>query len=733
MRRREFLKLTTALCATAAAPAIVSMGTPQARPMALPGTGRVATTPIVCNICFWRCAGTAYTEDGKPWKLVGNDNDLHSLGNLCVRGTGGLGSYLDSDRLQQPLLRVTENGEQKFKPVSWDEALDFIADKMRGIAEQHGEDRIALFQHGAGGSFFHTLLKAFGAGASAKPSFAQCRGPIATGFKLTFGEDVFSPERIHLEKARCVVLIGSHLGENMHSSQVNRWMSAVEGGANLITVDPRFSVAAGKAKHWLPIRPGADLALLLAWMNVLIGENLHDADYIARYANGFDQLADHVARFTPEWAAEETGIPADTIRQTAREMAAAAPATIVHPGRHGTWYGDDTQRTRAIAILNALLGAWGREGGFYIPEKVKLPGYPLPEFPKPKRDWRKIVQSDYPMVKAGITNEFINASVGDDAFFKGWFVYSTNLPITIPAGVARLDEAAQSLDLLVAVDTMPADITGYADVVLPECTYLERYDPLRNKPEREPSLALSAPVFEPKHDTKPAWWMAKQLAERLGLGQYFPYDDYAEVLDSQLRQVGSSLDELKETGVKTFARKKPMFFSEGEDVTFKTPSGKIELWSQALADNGHDPMPVYTPPKRPPHGYFHLNYGRAPMHTFGRTANNPHLFEMMPENAVWVNPRNGQRLGLKTGDYVKLRNQDGIVSNAVRVRVTERVGPDSVFIVHGFGHEDPRLRRASARGASDAQLMTKILIDPVTGATGMRGNFVTIVPEGEPA
>ena len=729
MKRREFLSLSTAVAAAAAVP--VAIGTDAAGAKQLPGTGRVTRTPILCNVCFWRCAGFAYTEDGQPWKLEGHPEDLHSLGKLCVRGTGGLGMYLDEDRLKRPMLRVTEGGQQRFREVSWDEAFDFIAERMKKIADEHGDDRIALFQHGAGGTHFETLLSAYGSRATARPSFAQCRGPVAMGFNLTTGQDVGSPERIHLEGTKCIVLLGSHLGENMHSSQVNRWMNAVANGANLIVVDPRFSVAAGKANTWLPIKPGTDMALLLAWMHVIINEGLYDAQFVEAQTMGFEELSEHVQQYTPEWAEAETGLPAADIIRTARELGMAAPAAIIHPGRHVTWYGNDTQRTRAIASLIALLGAWGREGGTYQPNTVQLPAFPLPPFKEPKSNWRAETQArTFPMPGAGITNEFMNASVGPDAFFKGWFIYSTNLPITMPNYAHKLEEAAQNLDLVVVIDTMPADITGYADVILPECTYLERYDPLRNSPEREPSLGLSAPVFEPRWDSKPAWWMAKQIADRLDLGEYFPYDDYAEVLDWQLKEVGSSLEEMLEVGMKKFPRRGPLFPTGTEPLEWNTPSQKIEFFSGRLLNNGHDPMPTYhRVDMTPPDGFLNLNYGRAPMHTFGRTANNPHLFEMMPENVVWISPANAERFGVSNGEYVLLRNQDGVTSNRIRVRITERIGPDQVYIVHGFGHEDRRQGRAGGRGANSSQLMTRELIDPISGATGMRGNFVTLIRE----
>jgi thiosulfate reductase/polysulfide reductase chain A len=725
MQRREFLKLSALLGASGALPGL--LGGCSVRP--LPGSGTVASRPTVCNICFWQCAATLYTEDDEPWKIVGNPDDPHCEGRLCTRGTGGIASYSDRDRLRHPLIRVTKNGKQSFRKASWDEAFDYIAGRMQDIAEQHGRDRIALFSHGDGGRHFRRLLQAFGSHAYAHPSFAQCRGPREMAFGLTFGEGVGSPDRTDMANSRCIVLIGSHIGENLHNSQVQTLTQALDKGATLITVDPRFSVPASKSQHWLPIKPGTDLALLLAWMNVLINENLYARDYVNRYCSGFEQLAAHVQPFHPEWAYLETGLEPAQIRATARSMAQAAPATLVHPGRHVTWYGDDTQRCRAIAILNALLGSWGRPGGFYAQEKVDLTEYPAPRPPKPERDWKAEIQADYPLVNTGISNVLIDRSTGPDAFFRGWFVYATNLVTTIPGVRQQLEAAAQSLDLLVVIDTMPAEITGYADVVLPECTYLERYDDLRNKPERTPTLALRMPALPLKHDSKPAWWIARELAGRLGLGNYFPWQDYREVLDWQLKQVGSSLSEMQQLGVKRFPRKTPLYFEPGTAVAFNTPSGRIELYSRTLEEVGQEPLPVYSPPERPPQGYFHLNYGRAAAHTFGRTTNNPLLFELMPENSVWVHPAAAATRGISSGQYVRLENPAGTRSNRVRVRVTQRIRPDSVFLVHGFGHTDPRLRLARGVGADDAGLMHNVKLDPVMGGTGMRANFVTLVAE----
>lgn len=734
--RRQFLRITAlgAGALTIGAGVYKAIGKLSEPEVAKNLTVNLTRTPTYCEVCFWKCAGWVYkTEEGKIWKIVGNDEDLNSNGRFCPRGTGGIGMYYDDDRLQTPLIRVEERGKQSFRKASWDEALQYIADKMKKIAKEHGPECIALFNHGSGGKYFGTLLKAFGSPNIAAPSYAQCRGPREVAFLSTFGEGIESPERTDIRDTRCLVLIGSHIGENMHNGQVQEMSDAIDRGAAIITVDPRFSTAASKSKFWLPIKPSTDLALLLAWIHVIIEEKWYDIPYVEKYTHGFDQLKEHVKTMTPEWAYGITTINPTLIRESAKEMANASPAVIIHPGRHVTWYGDDSQRMRAIAILNALLGSWGRRGGYFKPVEFHLPEFKHPPFPEPKRTWRDAFPGQYPLAGLALASGICDAtipSLSRDCSVKGWIVLGTNLIETLPNQKNTID-AIQNLDLLVAIDTMPMEITGWADVVLPECTYLERYDSIRTGPHRKPQIALRMPAAEPSNETKPAYWIAKELAKKLGLQEYFPHETIEELLDWQLKQVGSSLEEMQRIGVKTFEREADdMYFTENEDIEFPTNTGKIELYSTEFENAGFDPMPKYTPHPEPPEGFYRLIYGRGPAHTFSRTANNPNLTDIMDENDLWVNPKVAKEWGLTNGQYVWLKNQDEVTSDfPIKVRVTERIRWDSVYMVHGFGHADKRLRRCYGKGTSDAKLITKVHMDPVMGGTGMRGNFVTFLTE----
>ena len=733
MRRRDFIRIGGAglAGATALGGATGSWYGLYGSPLPDPGTDGTVV-PSFCELCFWKCGIRAHVKDGRVTKIQGNPKDPLSRGMLCPRGAGGTGLLYDPDRLKRPLMRKGARGSQAFEEVSWDTALDAVASNFRRIVDQHGPHALGLFSHGFGGSWFTHLFGALGSPNIAAPSYAQCRGPRDVGFQLTFGSPVGSPEVTDIANTRCLVLIGSHLGENMHNSQVQEFAAAIRNGADIIVVDPRFSVAASKARYWLPIKPGTDTALLLAWMNVLIGAEKYDRAYIEQYAYGFDQLRAHVAPFTPEWAYPRTGIEPHLIRETAALLAGARPAALVHPGRHVTWYGNDTQRTRAIAILNALLGSWGRRGGFFIPSQAEVPGYTcsLPHAEEVATADRPD-PSVYPLadevLAQGLCNATIPTGLGTPSV-RGWMVYGSNLLSTLP-NQQETQAAIQALDFLVTIDVLPMEIVGWSDVVLPEATYLERWDDLNHPPWRTPFVSVRQPVVPPLYDSKPGWWIAKELGIRLGLADHFPWPDGETYVRGRAESAGVDFEQLKREGTVPLPVR-PQYFEEGAVPEFGTASGKIELYSQTLAQHGFEPLPTYHDGEleEPPAGYFRLLTGRAPSHTFGRTTNNRLLSQVHAENEVWVNAAVAGQWGLAQGERVYLQNQDGVRSSfACPVKVTERIRPDAVFLVHGYGHWAKQLAFAHGRGIDDTELITRYRTDPIMGGTGMNVNFVTFL------
>ena len=231
-------------------------------------------------------------------------------------------------------------------------------------------------------------------------------------------------------------------------------------------------------------------------------------------------------------------------------MARYKPATLVHPGRHVTWYGDDAQRSRAIALLNALLGSWGRKGGFYYPVSMDVPGYPYPAYPKPQKEKADNPGKKYPFASEAITTGIREATITGKPYpIKGWFVYATNLMEALPNAQETI-RAMQNLDLMVVVDVIPSEIAGWADVVLPESVYLERYDDLNVEWFREPFVALRQPVVRSLLTIRnPIGGSRARWPRNWDWKDYFPWKDIEEYLNHRLSAAGLSFDELKKKGI----------------------------------------------------------------------------------------------------------------------------------------------------------------------------------------
>lgn len=726
--RREWLKWTIAGSAAgvATAPSSKAQAFSLLRtPEALPAESRVAS---YCELCFWNCGLVAHVRKNRVLHLEGHAGYPTARGKLCGRGMAGAAFLRDADRLRYPMVRVGRRGEGKFERVGWKVAYETIARGFGHIREKHGPEALALFYHGTGGPLLRTMMVAYGSPNYAGPSYAQCKGPREVGYKLTFGEKLGSPEPLDFENTHAMVLFGSHLGENAHNSQVQEFARARARGAKLIVLDPRLSTVASKADVWLPLRPGSDTAVILAWIHLLIAENQYDKEFVGRHCIGFERLARHVEGLTPQWAAERAGISASLIRDAYALMRAARPRVLVHPGRHVTWYGEaDTQRARGQAILTALLGAWWSPGGIYRPAPAPaLVDFPTPDFPEARPHVDHAAER-FPFAQEVTTNGIRDATITGRPYpIKGWFVHGTNLMQSLP-NKAETIEAIQQLDMLAVCDVQPTEITRYADVLLPEDLYLERYDDFKVGGGLEPYVGIRQPVVTSPYDTRPAWRIAKELGEKLGVGDFFAFAGIEEYLEKRLEGLGVSLAELKEKGIHFPGVSHHPYHDPREELQWRTPSGKVELYSAQLEEKGFSPLPIFVePPGEAGKATLRLLYGRSPLHSFGRTQNNPVLADLEGSNFLWIHPQAASARGIGDGDGTIVENASGKSSGLLRAKVTERMDPASVYMVHGFGHRAPDLSRADGRGGSDSDLIEHYVVDPISGATGMRTEVVTV-------
>jgi thiosulfate reductase/polysulfide reductase chain A len=691
--------------------------------------------PTSCQICYWGCGVHAHVVDGKIWKLTGNPDDPLCAGRLCPRGTAGVGMIYDPDRLKKPLIRKNKGGKQVFADISWKKALDEAAERLSKVRDTYGPESIAVITHGKPGHFLEHLVRSIGSPNYTVPSFSLCRGARDVAYYLTYGKQLGSPEPTDIENAKVMVLLGSHLGENMHTTQVREFAKFLEqanqGNAKLVVVDPRFSIAAGKAWKWLPIRPNTDMAFLLALIHVIVherpsGKALYDEQYVTDYTTGFEEVKNQTAGYTPEWAWPICGIKPEEIREVAYELGKNSPNVLVHPGRFSSWDGNDVQRSRANAVLNALLGSWGRKGGFFVSEEPYVPEFPEPPYPESERG--HCGKGLYPIdPMPSVKNIFDTILTGKPYPIKALVVCGANVLECLP-GKADTIKAIDNLDFFMVSDILPVEQTGYADIVLPDCTYLERMDEISVKSFKKNFVGVNQPVVQPMYDSKPGWWIAREIGLRMGLSDYFDWKDIEEYNEQRLSAAGLSLAELKKRGILPLETG-PIFEEDGKELRFSTPSGKIELSSSMLSSFGQYPVPVFlAEPDRPRPGYFYLAFGRSPLQSFTRTENNRISLAVDFGDQFWINVDSARSIGVRDGQKYKLMDMSGKETPfKVTAKVTWGIRPDTIFLTHGFGHEDRRLRTAFGRGASDSQLITSTRTDPIMGATGMRGNFITVV------
>lgn len=717
--RRDFLKLGAATSAALAVgsfiPPPVAQAARQAGYLNAQGDGFV---PSMCEMCVWRCGLIAKVRNGRVVKLDGNPQHPHSRGRLCTRGQSGLMNTYDPDRVLTPLIRVGKRGEGLYRKASWDEALDLTASKMLEIKRKYGAEAMVFSStHNLSQVQFENLLYAFGS-----PNYGTqrslCFNAMIAAFLLTYG--IEEPSR-HYENVEFILMVGRNLLEAISTSETGELAQALDRGAKLVYLDPRFTKTAAKASEWIPIRPGTDSAFLLAMIHVMVMNDLADCEFVKKYVVGCDDIQQAMRSYTPEWAEGVTGVPAATIERIAREYAAAKHNALVHPGWRTSNFVNSFQTERAIATLNAISGNVLTPGGC-LSADVTAEGSGLGAPPQPPYPRVSALRLDgtpwkYPLVplKLGVFQELRDAIItGEPYQAHGWFISRQNPVMSIPDRTKTL-QAFSKMDFIATVDIILNDTAWFSDVVLPEASYLERYDPLLTLGER---AYLRQPVIEPQGEAKSALWIYKQLGERLGLGDYFQYADEEDYLRQQLIPLGVSLEEVKAKGYADM----PPEEKDGE-IVFNTASGKIEIYSETLARAGFSPWPTWEEPPRPEPGQFYLLTGKVAQATQFATQNNQLLHKYSDEPRLWMNADTAASMNLVDGDWLEVNSRVGKVN--IRLLATQAIRPDCVYMTPGYGHLSKGLTTAFGVGASSSVLHVTYT-DPISGGQALSQTFVTV-------
>jgi thiosulfate reductase/polysulfide reductase chain A len=672
-----------------------------------------------CDMCFNKCGLIARVENGVVRKLDPNPKSLKSRGMLCARGNAGVQQLYDPDRLKYPLLRKGERGEGKWQRLSWDQALDLAAEQLDKIGQQYTRCGF-LFMAGTDmqSTFVHQFAEVYGS-YNVISHESNCLLSRNRAFLDTFGV-VPTPDVIH---SKYIIMPGANRFEALVTPDSIDLMTAMQNGCKLVVLDPRFTKTAALANEWFAIKPGTDMAFFLAIAQVLISENLYDQKFISQKTSGFDELHAHVRQYTPEWAEAETDIPAKDIRRLARELAAAAPSAMVYPGRRSSDYRNSTQIRRAFAIVNALLGNWDKKGGLIVPRKIKTGSisYDAPFYEDNPEDRVDAGRARMMFEEEGSFKHTRDAVIEGKPYpIKGWFTYKTN-PMQTGANRQKTIEMIHKLDFMVTVDITMSDTAWFADLVLPAPSYLERQDPV------SAFLASSAcsgvitrdPVVPAMFESKPVFWIVKELAKRLNLGEHFDFtiEDFRH---AQLKKLPEVAQALKKDGVYNIVG-----HSHGihEGKPFKTRSKKIELFNSRYAENGIDPLPVYAPPKNVPRDNFRIVVGRNAYITQSASTNNTLLWQLERENSLWIHPDPAKRLGIGHGDLVEVKSSAG--TGRLKARVTKETRPDTVYMDTGFGVISKGLTKIFGKGACIADVLEDHA-DEISGNMAMHETLVSI-------
>ena len=718
--RRKMLKLTGAATASAflgGGSLLLNTGRASA------GTGgdsELSRAFSACDMCFNKCGLIAKVKDGVVVKLDPNPKYLKSRGMLCARGNAGIRQLYDPNRLKRPLLRKGERGQGRWQLLTWEQAMDLAAEKFQQIAEKYTPCGF-LFMAGTDtqSTFVHRFAEVYGS-YNVISHESNCLISRNRAFLDTYGVMPI-PDTLN---CRYLILAGANRFEALVTPDSIDIVTAMGNGCKVVVLDPRFTKTAALAQEYHAIRPGTDMAFFLAVAHVLVAEELYDREFVAAHTNGFDRLAEHVREYSPEWAAKECDIPADDIRRLTRELAAAAPAAMVYPGRRSSDYENSTQIRRSFAIVNALLGNWDRPGGLTLPRKIKTGGisYEAPFYDQNPDDRVDAGRAKMMFSEEGSFKHTRDAVIEGEPYpVKGWFTYKTN-PMQTGANRAKTIEMISTLDFMMTVDITMSDTAWMADLVLPAPTYLEREDPLSafQGSSACSGMVMRDPVVPPMFESRPVFDVLKDLAGRLGLGEYFDFT-IADFRRAQLEGLPEVAAALKNDGV--YNDVGPIH-GVHQDMKFRTTSTKIELYIKRYEENGLDPMPVYRPPQEVPAGQFRIVVGRNAYISQSSSTSNSLLCQIQDTNYLWIHPDPARALGIGHGDLVEVVSTAG--RERLKARLTEEIRPDTVYMDTGYGVLSKGLPNIYGQGACIAAVLDD-KADDITGNMAMHETLVSVV------
>ncbi len=737
--RRDFLKATSATAAIAGTSCMAGKLGSLDNPVF---SGGNKTVNSYCEMCSSRCQIQAKVENGKVKFIQGNKHSKGMKTSVCARGASGHSQLYDNERLVKPLIRVGQRGENKWMEVSTEEALDFIAKKLAKIKEEHGAKSV-IFSAKTGDHHHNmtTFASAYGS-PNIFSHYSSCPITYKVAFPHTYGTSLARD----FGNANYILNFGHNLFEGIAVSKTKKLAHVANSDkTKLVVLDPRFSIVASKADEWHAVKPGTDLAFVLALTHVWLRDGTYDKEFVDKYTIGIEKLVESTKDTTPQWQEKITGIKAEVVERIAKEIYAAAPKVIIDWGHKTTTGPSEYQRTRAILVANALMGNLEKEGGVYMKKKAKTvnklakmdiapttgnpdKGIKVLKELRIDKSAEKGEENVFISRKHGVLQDIPKAILtGIPYEVKGWFLTRHNPLITV-ADTTKTRQAMNKLDLIVVNDIYMSETALMADVIIPEATYLERDEGILDVSSKAPAYMMRNKVVDPINNTLSTSQIFRSLAKKLNIDSLYKWDNMTQYRVQQAKGNTDFLEKLAKDGyvsfgipsllmrektyVDNFVSKYPSAAENLDEdglfagkMKFKTPSGKIEIFSEKVEAE----FPGYGVPRIDDmdlqKGFpYIITSGKTAIHTNGHTQNVPYLNSLMSDNPVWINPVTAKKEGIKTGDKIFIESYVG--KEKATAFVTEGIRPDTLFVYMGFGRESERLTRTNGVGTSQSKLLS---------------------------
>ncbi|MBS1252494.1 MAG: Thiosulfate reductase molybdopterin-containing subunit PhsA [Anaerolineales bacterium] len=787
LTRRQFLKLTAVAGGSAAAmgglQAVLNATPAGAEEGLLAPSGEEHIVPSVCLLCPSGCGVLVRVADGRAVKLEGNPMHPINTGSLCPKGQAAPELLYNPDRLTGPLRRVGERGSGEWEPITWDEAVQIVAQKLNDLrAAGHPERAACLYGETRGQMrpFIERFMQAVGSpNAISHDSLNIEAAKLATYYT----QGVYDLPAYDLENSNYVLSFGANLLEAGRTPQrmVSGYSYMRRGRAErgkVVVIDPRQGVTGAKADEWIPIVPGTDAALALGLANVIIRSGLADSDFVHNYSFGFEDFKDGEGKshkgfkefvlqnYPPSRVEQITGVPATTISRLAGEFAGNPPAVAILPGKGGLLNGSINGLYTAMAVhmLNALVGSIETPGGVLAQRYFPCADWPqLPPDPVAERG-RTAERLDgagarFPLARHAYQAVADHISEGYPYPVEMLFLYDANPVYEVPGGT-RFVEAFQKAPFIVSCASFMDETAQYADLVLPEPTFLERWQDDAIEGLGYPGVGLRQPVVEPLYDTLNTGDFLLRVAQAMGdpVAGAFPWSNFEELLKDRLKTIGAEWETLKELGVwmipgYRFARRgSEKWVAEvvGRDRMSSPRDGRFDFFSRelncALGELGADELKalglsqagdaVFLPHHEP------VTYAGNAEYPF--TLNVITLMSLGPYSAAANMPTLQEISGMTVGERwdswlemnpeaaheLELRNKDGVWVESpygklkTKVRLVKSLHPDVVNLPHNQGHTAVG-RWARNRGVNGLEILNPAS-EPATGLASFTNTRVKV-------